>query len=1400
MSLHETDRLVDAMLRRAAAYSPYDSGFSGSRPSFNPQAGSWVFGLAAFAAGVVVNKIAKRDAGAEAGSSEPESYPTRSVPTHTPPAVGTQSRSMGALLRDTMAEESRSGEALSGISAEVAKLREEVAALSAQREQIKQQSHYAQASSGHDEYSAARQTLSDLTLEREKLSATESNLQQILAEQRAMGLNNSVYQQDLAKVQQELASMQSEQSRIQSEQDHYQREANEARNVMNELKQLLAEKSNKLEEAERRELELKRDHQILLETVSGLKNQLEFFRKKAATDQSGVTSLKILEDSNDKLVEQVNTSLAETESQQATLAILQTEKEHLAKQLEEYRTLALKSEQRAQELDRALQEAKNSEQSLLAEIDRLSQINTSAAPSAASAQLETELANARASIVALEESENVLKHKLALAESTVPQTIVDDSAVRSLTSERDDLLSSLKEARESLDRKDKNFQELEASLKEHIQQVEQRTGNTKVALVEAAEKEEELSDRISALLSQIGELEGERDLYKSQSEVLANSSAQGGAEFKALRQSILTLESEKNALNAELQRFQNQAAVAEQRHEEAKQKLASSQQQQQALSAELESIRESMERSRQTKENFSDKENELLAAQEQISQLLSEKALKEQELDAAIQEKSRLDQQLADLTQRSGLLANEEQVSAQQLNKIKSDLQARDSDIAIAKIREEHLLQDVEALQGTIQGLQSEVHRLHGLNTSSGATQASAALLAETENQLKAQLEQAQQQIEHQHQQLLNAQQLKSQLEFAQREESLRLSGLENENQILRDQLGRWQSQEKAQAGRLNALTSDVGEFQSLESQRSGLEQKHQELLQAYQNAQQNEQTLKANHDNVLQQLQAIGAERDVLARELEKAKVELQNVAAERDELRNTSSKLQLTIAELERDLVIQDARHQQELRDLENAIQSKPAGVIALTAEDAVSNTEQPEQVENTVPFNASNESLAKEETHELGELGEFEAPDSGELFQSSKVGRLRKFKGHRKIEDIAAKEKELEERQRKLDQQVASGQPITDEAPTGEEEEDKPRKIHSPNRDFLDLLEDSERRSIERKPVNREKEWDQLDEETEALEESSVKPLIWGGAAAAVLLGGAGYYFWETTKDNKSNNPGVVKAPVENPTNANNGDTTDIGASIAETEAKKEATKKKLSGIIEQFELAKGMPKDQANLCRVPNKTLMDMKEYYGNKAIDFNVEEVIDYREINRTDGVDLIQAQLLLDENGKKSKRIVYFEKVNEDEYLMDWYSFVRYEHPSWAQYLNMGDSEPRDWHLMLVGRSEDPEDFIKEFDKHYLFKVRSWNTASTEVAGAYIDKSNPRAAEMIEILKENQKLIARTGSKRGPVLILRISKKEDDPYNVTIEEVISLDQFYAKDTNDEVSSGIEDMSYENSSY
>ncbi len=1183
MSLPNNE-LMSAMFSRATTIS-FDPMVQHQRAQFNSSTGSWVFGLAAFAAGVALKKMIQPAGDASLASK-----------VSTPVIGGRSNGSMKALLRDTMAEEGRSGDFLSSISSEVAKLREEVASLSAQREQLKSpasvQSDYVRSA---DEYNQVKETLEQLNAEKARLAKTEAELQQVLMTQRVStsGATDAIYS-DLEKVQHDLDNLKQEQERIQGEYQLSQKRAQEARSAMDSLKQMLDEKVERLKEAEFREENLVREHEILIETVANLKKQLNFFREQAKQDQSGVTSLKILEESNSRLSAQVDSSQHEAEQQQAALIRLAAEKSDLAQQLDEYRKQARESEKMMQRLETVLADARSAEQALLAQVDALSKKSLEADDARIERmKLENDLADARLSIEALSANEDALNKKLAMLASQGVVLTSDNEELLRVKAERDGLHQSL-------------------------MNLERRSGDSISELEGASLKEEELNQRIETLLGQIKKLENERDFEKSRSDLSALKASNNSYEFDALKQSITTLEGEKNALSAELQVYQREASEAIKKQKAAEHLVRDSENKERRYRDEIATINSKLQAIEDSKVGFSQQQLELQKAEAEIQQLLAGRKENERELDQVTAELNQVKSQLSALNEQCARLTNDEQNSLGRVAQIEDQLRERDHLIADAKIKEDNLRSEVVVLQQTTHQLHGELERLRGIQSGQGIANASLSVLQETENQLKEQLQYAQRQIEEQHQNLISAEQEKVQLEVGYREESAKLASLQNENNFLREQLSGWEAKEAEQATKLLQLGGGAGgqDVRGLEQELERL--RGQQLgIKAQLDSSVNEKVqLEQNLNDLNGKLHEVVAERDQLSIELKNVSVTLGSITAERDDLRSTCSRLQASIQELEAQQNKKDSAHKQALLAMEAC--SIPEEVMKL---------ELPKGEVDVGGFNLIGKlpekqgvqlpSLAQFSTKKLDVAGfdpsevkgqEFESVTSNNLFESNKIGRFRKFKGHRKTEDIEAKEKDLEDRVQAYKERLEKGESEEDialsmtkeETSTESEADEKAKqKAYSPNRSFMDLLDDSERRKVEQKQVDVETTWTEVEElEGEDIvleEESNYKPLLFGGMAAGIGIVATTMFLFNQSNDSSDPNKGkqTTNNQQQNPgANGNyTGPDADIGHINGDIDLSSVELKKQALDLLKKFHDSPD-PNVKASLCRVPKRTLIDM----------------------------------------------------------------------------------------------------------------------------------------------------------------------------------------------------------------
>lgn len=1382
MSLHNTNHLMSSMLSRASGIT-FDTTSLSSRPQFNPATGSWVFGLAAFAAGVAVNKMIKPGG----QRSAVKSNKSRSNSHSRMDSDAFRESHMHSLLRDTMEEESRSGEYVENISLEVAKLREEIAALCAQKDQYRLESpliarepNMADASL-EQEFNEVRAKLGQINEEKSRLSRTEQELKQVLATKRNESSYTELADGKLSEIQQELNRLKSEQSRIQAEYEFSRDDATKAHSEMERLEHRLQDKVSKLREAELREQALKRDYQVLMETVESLKTQLDFFRNKASQDKSGVTSLKILEESNAKLKDQVSSSLHQTEQQQAALMRLTAEKSNLAKQLEEYRQQAMRSEERMDSLEKALLEAKNAEKVLLEEIEKLSQQQAeSASDSEARVRLERELESARVSIENLEKKERELLDKLNVAEDTISSN-ESPPIVNQLTSERDEL-------KRALDSKEQNLKELEASYREKVNDAARIQGDATTELVVAAEKQEELNHKITGLLGKVKSLEDERDFLKSQSEKSNLEATNAGNEFMALMQSIGILEDEKRSLSVELDRYKSNAKTAEMKLAETQRRLDLSVSEEREYSDQITTLKSSINEHKKLAEDFVSQQNELKTAQEHIQGLIESHQNKDKELEVAKRELNTIENQLAELSQRSSVLEGIERDAANKVAGIQAELSKKDQVIANSKIQEDSLKREIDMLMQTTASMESEIKRLNVMQAQLGSSSASLSLLKETEQQLREQINHANNAIEKQHSQLLDAERVKIELEHNQREESLKLSAIQSENSSLKQKLQELEKSERNTQNLVSEIDRDQAYFKSLERESELLKQRQNELQQQVEQFKANEDQLQSELQNTKAELANVIKQRDAIKHELDSVRNELNVVSAEKDNLQETCEGLQVTIQELE--------SKKDETAKFAKAV--VPESVIPLTVKDTVSSDtiELADELDITV-FEESAKNTEK-----------FSTPVTEQLFQTSnKNARLRKFKGHRKIEDIAAKESELDNKI-KEDLELSQAREMSGFVMESSEKVDKLEKVdkkkaYSPNRSFSDLLDENERRKVETTPKDPEKQWDeldaQLDEDLVEEEKGSLKPLFYGSIAAGLLIGAPLTYLYYTAKDGGDSGQqpdsiadstgGATGTQSNVPSSNNNSIIPDNGSeSDSVIDLSSTETNDKVLTLLQEFHDAKDF-KSRSKLCRLPNRTLKDMKLYALSNKQDHTVEKVELQPQPLKRNGLTFIVAAVEGKLDGATFTKDAYFMQNDKGELLLDWHNYVNYESAPWDKFLNFDDNkESQDWHVVLKPEANDHDDFPPE--KFGSFKVNSWNPDSYGSAYVYLSIEDPMYDQLMDAYnKDKQKKF-----------ILRLKHTGDGSLALIVEEVISLSEFYLTDIDSTVSSSIDELSFGDTSY
>lgn len=448
---------------------------------------------------------------------------------------------------------------------------------------------------------------------------------------------------------------------------------------------------------------------------------------------------------------------------------------------------------------------------------------------------------------------------------------------------------------------------------------------------------------------------------------------------------------------------------------------------------------------------------------------------------------------------------------------------------------------------------------------------------------------------------------------------------------------------------------------------------------------------------------------------------------------------------------------------------------------------------------------EELSASEIESLGmDLEDFEASTTENLIEQPKAGRFRKFKGHREIEDIKTMENDLDHRIQAYKCRLQKGESEEDIAlsvikmgtsNSQEAEDNKKRKAYSPNRSFIDLLEDSERRDAEKKPISPETTWDEVQtpKEEEVIQEknTSDKLLLLILAASSLVIGVAAMVLFNQSNDNSGASNDDAGASNDDALTANqqqNGSSGSItGTGLdADVNLATEELKEKAVDLLNKFHNSLDY-KVKASLCRVPNRTLVDMKNYYSDRAKDYSVTDVeIEPQPVFEGE-MKFIKANVKTLLDGKQGSKTAYFIKDESGDLKLDWHSYVTYEVTPWDEFTKLGDVESYDWHVLVDLNGDEHPDFPE--DKYTALKVRSWSPDAINITSAYLKKENIMHQQVMDAYNLGKN-----------TYIFKLRHLGDITNSLEVQEVISLSEFYVTDIEAEASSRIDDVSNSDSSF
>ena len=448
-------------------------------------------------------------------------------------------------------------------------------------------------------------------------------------------------------------------------------------------------------------------------------------------------------------------------------------------------------------------------------------------------------------------------------------------------------------------------------------------------------------------------------------------------------------------------------------------------------------------------------------------------------------------------------------------------------------------------------------------------------------------------------------------------------------------------------------------------------------------------------------------------------------------------------------------------------------------------------------------SNSTLESMDAQDFAPVGikakDFEDVASENLFESTKVGRLRKFKGHKKTEDLEAQEKNIDARVQEYKDRIERGDSeeeiaadLAKQASDSDQDEESSKKAYSPNRSFMDLLEDSERRKVEKEVVSVESTWsevDDLEDEDVLIEEgSNYKPLIYGGGMVAAAAVAGTFLFLQHNSSQTTVNDGVENDGAENE-GQNQFEANGNGSLLSDPDMPNESgltLKEEALNLLKEFH-SSANHEVKSSLCRLPKRTLMNMKDYYSNVAQDYTVTDIKINPQRVIESGIEFIKAQVATELDGETSFKSVYFVRDEEGALKLDWHTYVKYEITSWKNFLNLANPEPEEWHVNIDFNGDEHPDFKEE--EFLLLRVRSWNPDAIEYVNAYLSRDSLRYGQLIKAYNSEQR-----------TFVLKLRHLNDDTDSLIVDEVISLSEFYVDDIETDVSSSIDEILIDNSSY
>ncbi len=338
---------------------------------------------------------------------------------------------------------------------------------------------------------------------------------------------------------------------------------------------------------------------------------------------------------------------------------------------------------------------------------------------------------------------------------------------------------------------------------------------------------------------------------------------------------------------------------------------------------------------------------------------------------------------------------------------------------------------------------------------------------------------------------------------------------------------------------------------------------------------------------------------------------------------------------------------------------------------------------------------------------------------------------------------------------------------------EEEFKPKqdlekKAYSPNKSFMDLLNDSERRNKLQSRADLESSWTtgpKLRNEMRSNKGGKRNTFI-TFVFAVIVVGCLSIVCYLYLKQ-PSNSSGKLETKDQgNEEQPVNKDLPSLPI-VSDLDNSSGQISKKVTDLMKDFYQSEDL-KHKASLCRLPNRTLADMKTLDANSNQSYEIKNVEIAPDTINKGVIKLMQTKITLEKDGVEELKYAYFTKDDSGIVKLDWHGFVGYEPMSWKGYLVSKDASSFVWHLNILMNGDLHPDYTD--DKFIAINVRSWNPLAADSTNAMLSKEDPNYKKLLGAFQSGQKSF-----------IFKVRHLGDIANSLVIEEIVSLNEFYEND-------------------